>query len=110
MMPPVQGKAWFCPRCGVPYRHLESAGACCICTECGGRNSYPGHNRICERCGLRRTIEHNVQHQVDLEETLKTQRQRLAILDAAAQATPEVRKIVAALDKAFRKSKKKRKK
>ena len=86
-MNPKRGKAWICERCGSPHAHKETATTCCVCVECGDVTPYPGQDKLCERCGLEKTIESNLRHQHDLKTTLREQQARLARFPPRAKKT-----------------------
>ncbi len=83
-MKPKRSKAWSCSRCNTPYTHKDAAEMCCACIECGEPTPYTGQHKICERCGLTKTVESNLKHQKDLEKTLAEQMGRLARLTRKA--------------------------
>lgn len=77
-MNPKRTQVWCCERCGTPYKHKPVAETCCMCTECGNPTPYPGNGRICEVCGLKKTIASNEKHLRETNELLGQQRERLA--------------------------------
>jgi hypothetical protein len=58
---------------------------CCVCIECGEPTPYTGQHKICEMCGLKKTVESNLRHQKSLKDTLAGQQERLARLESFAR-------------------------
>jgi len=65
----------------LPYLHKGAAEMCCVCIECGEPTVYTGHQKICERCGLTKTIASNEYHLGETKRILGEQRTRLERLD-----------------------------